>query len=795
MRQVAGQPRKSSRTPTGRCLKCGDPAVDGASYCARCGSPDGPPVHRVAPGLALSVALLVAGISAVAFWPAVEGKWINKDDDVNFTNNEQNLGFGRDQLRWMFTTSHIGVYTPISWLTVAVDYELAKRADPQVAIDGLDHSVAAERIFHRTNVLFHAANSALFFLIALALLTAVLRPSTRSDLRAVLAVSLLAGLFHALHPLRAQTVAWASARNNLVGAFFFLIAVLCHLRAHGGRCSRRRLWGMGGAFAYILAALAKATTLPLPMLLLILDWYPLRRFGPGALKSDSGDGWRRVMIEKIPYLLLAGVVVVVTYLSRQGLFPPELSPLRKLGIASFGVLFYPLKTLIPAGLSPYYPIPLEPSGADQLMYVLGGIFGVVATIGAMICFRRRPAITAAWASYLLLIGLLLGLISTGTYVAADRYSYLAAMPFALLLAGGVYWVWRRMPRLGAVWALLMVAVLAGCTLATRQQIAHWRTPVAVWSRILEVFPREHLAQLQLGNAYFAAGDEERARASYLAAADGAGRSSRPMVRTRRYCSKARANLAVLHAAQGRLRSAMEQFQLAITEDPQQMTARLNLAEMLISIGELGESLKLCAQSLQLPSPEDPGIHDDFRRIQRYLLQYRNREREAYDHARGGRLDEAQRILEEEIERFASNPVPYLKLADFYLQSSPKRYTDAVDLLERGVALFPRLEIARGIVGLVKMLAWLRATSPNPGDRDGARAVRLAEAVNAASEHANPLHLDVLAAAYAEAGRFEDARATIDRAIELASAQRPEILPTLRQRQHLYAADRPFHKPR
>ena len=170
----------------------------------------------------------------------------------------------------------------------------------------------------------------------------------------------------------------------------------------------------------------------------------------------------------------------------------------------------------------------------------------------------------------------------------------------------------------------------------------------------------------------AAGDEERARASYLAAADGAGRSSRPMVRTRRYCSKARANLAVLHAKQGRLRSAMEQFQLAITEDPQQMTARLNLAEMLISIGELGESLKLCAQSLQLPSPEDPGIHDDFRRIQRYLLQYRNREREAYDHARGGRLDEAQRILEEEIERFASNPGPYLKLAAFYRQSTPKR---------------------------------------------------------------------------------------------------------------------------
>ena len=93
-----------------------------------------------------------------------------------------------------------------------------------------------------------------------------------------------------------------------------------------------------------------------------------------------------------------------------------------------------------------------------------------------------------------------------------------------------------------------------------------------------------------------------------------------------------------------------------------------------------------------------------------------------------------------------------------------------------------------------MLAWLRATSPNPGDRDGARAVLLAEAVHAAGEQGNPLHMDVLAAAYAEAGRFDDARATIDRAIELAIAQQPKIVPPLQQRRRLYAADTPYHEP-
>ena len=130
-----------------------------------------------------------------------------------------------------------------------------------------------------------------------------------------------------------------------------------------------------------------------------------------------------------------------------------------------------------------------------------------------------------------------------------------------------------------------------------------------------------------------------------------------------------------------------------------------------------------------------------------------------------------------------------------MQLSPRRYADAIEVLERGLALSPRLEIYRGNLELVKTLAWLRASSPNPGDRDGARAVLLAEAASAAGVDRDPLHLEVLAAAYAEAGRFEDARATIARAIQAANAERPDFVPQLLQRQRLYASDLPYRLQR
>lgn len=761
---------------------------------------DGPRPAAPHPAVAIVLALTVAAISAGVFWPAVHGKWLNKDDDVNFTTNEHNLGFGADQLRWMFTTSHIGVYTPISWLTVAVDYELAKRADPTIAEAGLDESEAAQRIFHRTNVLFHAANSGLFCLIALTLLPLMLRPTSPAAMKLVVAAALFAALFHALHPLRAQTVAWVSARNNLVGALFFLVAVLCHLRAHGGRATHTLLWQVGGVLCYLLAALAKATTLPLPIVLLVLDWYPLRRFGASgedAARSptpESHRGFRTALLEKIPYFLVAVIVVVVTYISRQELHPPELPIVRKLGIVSYGLLFYPLKTLIPTGLSPYYPIPLEPSPAENATYVVGGIFGLLATVLAVFCVRRRPAFTATWLAYLLLIGLLLGFLGTGTYVAADRYSYLAAMPFALLLAGLAWRLWMRLPKLRIVWALGMVAALAACAWGTRTEIGHWRTPITVWSRVLEVFPRDHLAEIQLGNAYGDVGDVERAREAYLAAADPAGRSSRMMGRTQRYCGKAEANLGVLDARAGRLADAYAHFRKAIEIDTLQMVARLNMVDLLIRIGELGDALNLAVQSLELPSEEDPTIHDDLRRILTYLQQYKRREQEAFAHARAGRFEEATEILEEEIGRYESNPIPYMKLAAIYLQQTPPRHSEAIAVLERGMKLFPRIEITRGNQLLVQLLAWSLATSPNASDRDGERAVELAEALCAASGRDEAIHLDVLAAAYAEAGRFDQARATITEAIDVADKSRPELVAPLHGRRRLYDANLPYHQP-
>ena len=240
--------------------------------------------------------LSIVVLTFVAFLPSLQNGFVNWDDEAVLLDNPNYRGLGWEQLRWMFTTFHMSVYRPIAWITMGIDY----------LIWGMEPFG-----YHLTSLFFHCSNAVLFYFVALRLLR--LAMSTTDELKLPLRVAAgFAALFFALHPLRVEPVAWESGEDNLVAGFFFMLTLLCYLRAAAITETGLHRWvWMGGAWIlYALSILSKALTVPLPLALLVLDVYPLKR-----LKTDPRTWFQRearhILWEKIPFLLFAVPVAIV----------------------------------------------------------------------------------------------------------------------------------------------------------------------------------------------------------------------------------------------------------------------------------------------------------------------------------------------------------------------------------------------------------------------------------------------------------------------------------------------------
>jgi len=232
------------------------------------------------------VSVLIAVVTFAAFLPTLQNQFVAWDDGKNLLNNYHYRGLGWTQLRWMWTT-HRGHYIPLTWMTFGLDYLLW----------GMNPVG-----YHLTNLLLHVANAVVFFFVVRRLLTRAL--SSPSERGYALAVSAgVAALVFAIHPLRVESVAWATERRDVLSGLLYLLTILVYLRA-SERGERGRGWYWGAVAVFVLALLSKSMVVNLPVVLLILDVYPLRRLG-GAL------GWwrepaRRVYVEQIQRRSLAG---------------------------------------------------------------------------------------------------------------------------------------------------------------------------------------------------------------------------------------------------------------------------------------------------------------------------------------------------------------------------------------------------------------------------------------------------------------------------------------------------------
>jgi tetratricopeptide (TPR) repeat protein len=424
-------------------------------------------------------ALLCLGLAALvlaAFRPLLDAGFVNWDDPLIVVDNARFRGLSPAHLRWMLTTFHGGHWEPLAWLSLAVDH----------ALFGL-----SPRAFHATNLALHAANAVLVF--AVARLTA---PPPAKLPRAAAAAA--AALF-AVHPLRVESVAWVVERRDLLATLLTLAAVLLWLRRARG-AGRGALLGSYACFA--LSLCARAAGLAWPLVLLVLDVWPLRR--------ARALGWRAVLLEKVPYVLLALAAAVPALRALAAFGATEmggaLSTPQRLAQAAYGLAFYPARTLLPLGLSPLYLLDLELEPLSP-RYILSALAVLAASAGAWAARRRAPALAAAWLAYALLIAPFLGLASNGIHLAADRYSYAACLPFALLGGAALERWGRRAPRAALAAGLALLLTLSALTF---RQARVWRDSESLWTRVVAVEPASYVGWTKLGLARASRGASEQA---------------------------------------------------------------------------------------------------------------------------------------------------------------------------------------------------------------------------------------------------------------------------------------------
>src|SRR5437660_8824062 len=281
------------------------------------------------------IPLVIAFSTFAAFLPALQNQFVSWDDAENFLDNHYYRGLGWTHLRWMWTT-HLGHYIPLTWMTLGLDYLLW----------GMNPVG-----YHLTSLLLHAANAVVFFFVVRRILKRALpSPSERGHALAVSAG--FAALVFAIHPLRVESVAWVTERRDVLSGLFYLSAILIYLRTcERGERGRGWYWAAVGLFA--CALLSKSMAVNLPIVLLILDVYPLRRLG-------GATGWwsepaRRVYVEKIPFVLLAAAAAAIALMAQLShntmVSVVQLSGLGRLAVSAYGLSFYLWKTVARVNLS------------------------------------------------------------------------------------------------------------------------------------------------------------------------------------------------------------------------------------------------------------------------------------------------------------------------------------------------------------------------------------------------------------------------------------------------------------
>jgi hypothetical protein len=586
-------------------------------------------------GLAVGLVVLVV----IAFQPLLDNGFVDTwDDAANFLDNPHYRGLGWRQLSWAWSTFHLGVYQPLSWLLLEMQYSFC----------GLNPGG-----YHITSLLLHAAVALALFTLVVTLLDRARHDIGPKRARSNLLGAWLATALFTVHPLRVEVVAWASCQPYLLCALFSLLAVLAYLQAIPGTGPPRRGWLAGSWALFVAALLSKAVAVGLPVILVILDVEPLRRLGGGPGRWFGREA-RKVWREKVPFAFLSLIIIGLAIKAREGgRFANGSSDwglATRVAQVCYGICFYVAKTVWPFNLASYYPMPRQITWSD-LPYLLS-ILSTLGLSAALILMRRsRPGQLAAWLSYLVILAPNLGLVRFSDQIAADRYSYLATMGGVVLVAAGFNRIGRSARRVRPVLlglAAVGLGVLFSLIVLTRGQCRTWRDSESLWSHALEHGAgRSAVAHTTMGGMLVRRGEVDQARAHFAEA-----------LRLDPAYAPAHNNLGEVLFRSGRFDQALAQFAEALRFDAELAAAHNNRAMVwaacpVAAYRDGRRAVEAATRACALTGWQDPALLDTL----------------AAAHAEAGDYDAAVKRQAEAIALVGDGP----KKADF--QSRLELYRD------------------------------------------------------------------------------------------------------------------------
>jgi Flp pilus assembly protein TadD len=728
----------------------------------------------------------------LVFLQTVHYDFVNYDDDKYVYQNPPVVhGLSVQGTIWALTNRAV-YWGPATWLSLMLDSQL------------FGQNAGG---YHLTNVLLHAATAVLLFLVLCRMTGRVW-------------ASALATMLFAVHPLRVESVAWVTERKDVLSGLFFALTLGAYLGYVRHPFSFFRYLAVMIFFA--LGLMAKASVVTLPALLLLLDYWPLRRLadhpllktpsqtpphgnGGGSL-NDANVGahssavvLRRftfpwgLLIEKLPLLaLVAGSCAATVWSQREALGSAELFPLPwRIGNALLSYVTYLGQFFYPVGLATVYPRPGPhlPLPLANVCVALGLLLAVTA--GTFFARRKFPYLLVGWLWYLGMLLPMIGLVQFGAQTLADRFTYLPQIGLCIALAWSVADACRfsRHRRwVGGLISALLLAILMG---TAWRQTSFWQNSESMWTHTLACTSGNALAHYDLGLALATQGRPDEALVQY-----------RKALAINPDYANAQTNIAIIFLARGRSREATALFRSAVKIDPGNADLHNNLAYGLACQGRFAEAIPEYQKTLEL-DPRCAVAHSKYGTIL----------------ARQGRLDEAIAHYRLAVTIDPGNTDLHNNLA--YGLACQGRFAEAIPEYQKALELDPRCAVAHSKYGTILVrqgrfaeamahyrsaltvqpddiearyhLAWLLATCPVPSLRNGAEAIEHARRVDHVCG-SQPGTLDCLAAAYAEAGRFPEAIATARRALALAVKQNNRTLASsLPARIAQYEAGKPFHQ--
>jgi Flp pilus assembly protein TadD len=530
--------------------------------------------------------LILAVLTAAVYWQVHSHEFISTDDPGYITmNSNVQKGITFESIIWSFKSRQLSNWHPLTWLSHMLDFRL-------FGLEAGRH--------HLVNLLFHIANTLLLFVL-LRRITADVWPGF-----------FVAAVF-ALHPAHIESVAWASGRKDVLSMLFFLLTLLAYAGYTRRQTKLRYILVLAG---FALGLMAKPMVVTLPFVLLLLDYWPLGRFGAAGggkerhkkKPAEPRKSFGYLVWEKLPlFALSVGSSAITFYVQKAG------GAVTKEGILPFDVRFfnaiisygkYVTKFFWPVRLAffyPYPPLPLPP-------------WQIAVSIAVLLCIsvfvlklRRQKYLTVGWLWFLGTLVPVIGLVQVGGQAIANRYTYIPYIGLSIMVAWGMRGLIANKPYGRAALASAMLIVIAAMSTHTYVQLGCWKDGARLYSHALEVTHHNYVAHQGLADCLYRRGRIKEATAHLVEALKIMPDFLQDITPANQ--AKAHNDLAVAYFAQGNSEEALKHYGMALKLDPNLATAHSNFGAALLSQRKFAEALDHIKRSLEI-EPDNLGAKNN-----------------------------------------------------------------------------------------------------------------------------------------------------------------------------------------